>query len=126
MSSRDDESETSYSAFEDESDGNDAPNTNESSTGIASRDVVVPLQLYKIVTVFSTMFAVFTVVGGFIALDFATNRASAPISEVNYSLAIFGLLLIVAGTVVYAFSTRFRAEGMGKSKDDSDEPSNNG
>ncbi|WP_233274744.1 DUF7315 family membrane protein [Haladaptatus cibarius] len=126
MSSRDDESETSYSAFDDESDGNGESNANESSTGIASRDVVVPLQLYKIVTVFSTMFAVFTVVGGFIALDFATNRASAPISEVNYPLAIFGLLLIVAGTVVYAFSTRFRAEGMGKSKDDSDEPSNNG
>ncbi|SIQ99598.1 hypothetical protein SAMN05421858_1067 [Haladaptatus litoreus] len=126
MSSRDDEPETSYSAFEDESDRNGESNANENSTGIASRDVVVPLQLYKIVTVFSTMFAVFTVVGGFIALDFATNRASAPISEVNYPLAIFGLLLIVAGTVVYAFSTRFRAEGMGKSKDDSDEPSNNG
>ncbi|WP_435153451.1 DUF7315 family membrane protein [Haladaptatus sp. DFWS20] len=125
MSSRDDEFETSYSVFEDESDENEAE-TEEKSGGIASRDVVVPLRIYKVVTVFSTMFAVFTVVGGFIALDFATDRATAPLPQVDYPLAIFGLLLIASGAVVYAFSTRFRAEGMGKSKDDSDEPSNNG
>ncbi len=128
MSSRDDEPETSYSVF-DESDENDEPaasNAEQESGGIASRDVVVPTRLYKVVTVFSTMFAVFTVVGGFIALDYATDRATAPLPQVDYPLAIFGLLLIAAGAVVYAFSTRFRAEGMGKSKDDSDEPSNNG
>lgn len=124
MSSRDDNDfETSYSILEDE---NDESKTERESGGIASRDVVVPLRMYKVITVFSTMFAVFTVVVGFIALDFATDRATAPLPQVEYPLAIFGLLLIVSGAVVYAFSTRFRAEGMGKSKDDSDEPSNNG
>jgi hypothetical protein len=34
--------------------------------------------------------------------------------------------MIAAGALVYAFATRFRAEGMGKPKDSSDEPSNNG
>ncbi|WP_458187365.1 DUF7315 family membrane protein [Haladaptatus sp. NG-WS-4] len=122
MSGRDDEFETNYSVFGDEeSDGEDAK-----SSGIRSREVVVPLRMYKVVTVFSTLFAVITVVGGFISLDVATDRATAPLPEVDFPLAIFGLILIAAGTVVYAFSTRFRAEGMGKSKDDSDEPSNNG
>ncbi|WP_266076758.1 DUF7315 family membrane protein [Haladaptatus caseinilyticus] len=127
MSSRDDdESETSYSVFDDGSDGDDESKAEGDSGGIASREVVVPLRMYKVVTVFSTMFAVFTVVGGFIALDYATDRATAPLPQVDYPVAIFGLLLIASGTVVYAFSTRFRTEGMGKSKDDSDEPSNNG
>jgi FtsH-binding integral membrane protein len=86
------------------------------------RDVVVPLRVYKTVTVFSTLFAVFSVVGGFILVDVATDRASAPASEIDVPIAILGVGLILAGTVVYAFSTRFRTDEMGKSKDDADEP----
>jgi predicted membrane channel-forming protein YqfA (hemolysin III family) len=91
-----------------------------------AREVEVPLHLYKVVTVFSTMFAVAFVVGGFIVLDTATRRASLSLDEMNLPLAILGVAMIAAGAVVYAFATRFRAEGMGKPKDDSDEPSNNG
>jgi len=92
----------------------------------ARRDVVVPLRVYKTVTVFSTLFAVFSVVVGFILVDTATDRASAPASEIDVPIAIAGIGLILAGSVVYAFSTRFRTEEMGKSKDDADELSDNG
>jgi uncharacterized integral membrane protein len=91
-----------------------------------AREVEVPLRLYKVVTVFSTMFAVAFVVGGFIVLDTATQRARLDFGEMNLPLAILGVAMIAAGAVVYAFATRFRAEGMGKPKDGSDEPSNNG
>ena len=91
-----------------------------------AREVEVPLQLYKVVTVFSTMFAVAFVVGGFIVLDTATQRATLSLSEIDLPLAILGVAMIAAGATVYAFATRFRAEGMGKPKDGSDEPSNNG
>ena len=87
---------------------------------------MVPLRLYKVVTVFSTMFAVGFVVGGFVVLDTATRRAQLSIEEVDVPLAILGVAMITAGAVVYAFSTRFRAEGMGKPKDRPDEQSNNG
>jgi len=92
----------------------------------SQREVVVPLRVYKTVTVFSTLFAIFSVVGGFILVDVATNRASAPASEIDVPFALAGIGLILAGTVVYAFSTRFRTEEMGKSKDDADKPSDNG
>lgn len=127
-SSRDDE-ERHYSVFDGGSDTDsvdESDDVEDDAGGIRSRDVVVPLRVYKAVTVFSTLFAVIGVVGGFMLLDSATDRATAPLPEVNFPLAIFGLFLIGAGAVVYAFSTRFRTEGMGKSKDDSDEPSNNG
>ncbi|WP_135826670.1 DUF7315 family membrane protein [Halorussus ruber] len=91
-----------------------------------AREVEVPLHLYKVVTVFSTMFAVAFVVGGFIVLDTATQRARLDFGEMNLPLAILGVAMIAAGALVYAFATRFRAEGMGKPKDGSDEPSNNG
>lgn len=90
------------------------------------REVEVPLRLYKTVTVFSTMFAVAFVVGGFVVLDTATQRAQLSFSEMNLPLAILGVGMIAAGAVVYAFSTRFHAEGMGKPKDDADERSDNG
>jgi hypothetical protein len=98
----------------------------DTGTEAGSRDVVVPLRLYKTVTVFSTLFAIVFVLGGFILLDVATDRATADVSEIDPVVAIVGLAGIVGGAAVYAFSTRFRAEGMGKSKDESDEPSNNG
>jgi len=90
------------------------------------RRVVVPTRVYKSVTVFSTLLAVVCVVGGFIALDRATDRAQAPASEVDLWLALLGLGVIVFGAVTYAFSTRFEAEGMGNAKDDTAEQSDNG
>jgi len=98
----------------------------DSDPGASAREVVVPLHLYKVVTVFSTMFAVAFVVGGFVVLDTATQRARLSLAEADVPLAILGVGMIAAGAVVYAFSTRFRAEGMGKPKDGSDESSNNG
>ena len=95
-------------------------------TGARGRDVVVPMRVYKAVTVFTTLFAVATVVGGFILLDTATDSARAELSEIQPVLALVGIGLIVVGAAAYAFSTRFRADGMGKSKDDTDEESDNG
>lgn len=91
-----------------------------------SRDVVVPLRLYKTITVFSTLLAVATILAGFVVLDRATRRASLAPEDVNLLLALAGLGLLAFGTVVYAFSTRFRTEGMGKPKDDTDEEFDNG
>ncbi len=90
------------------------------------RDVVIPLSLYKRVAVFSTLIAILSVVAGFIVLDAATRRARAPITEVDAPLAIFGLGLIALGGLVYAFSSRFRAPGMGTDKDGEDEAADDG
>jgi hypothetical protein len=90
------------------------------------RDVVVPERLYKTVTVFSTLFAIVSVVGGFVALDAATNRGAAAPSEVSVPFAVLGVALIAAGGVVYAFASRFRARGMATDKDSDDEPTDNG
>ena len=98
----------------------------ERSSGSSTREVEVPLRIYKTVVVFSTMFAVGLVVGGFIVLDVATQRARLPLSDINPVLALLGLAMLVAGAAVYAFATRFRARGMGKSKDGGDESSDNG
>ncbi|MFB6128567.1 MAG: hypothetical protein ABEJ47_02275 [Halorhabdus sp.] len=76
------------------------------------RDVIVPLRVYKAVTVFSTLFAVVAIVVGFVILDVATNRGMAPVSAIDPLLSLAGLGAIIAGAVVYAFSTRFRTEGM--------------
>ena len=101
--------------------------TTESDTsGPDARSVTVPTRVYKSVTVFSTLFAVVTVVGGFVVLDAATKRASVSLAEADPVLALAGIGLIVIGAVTYAFSTRFQAEEMGNAKDDDDEPSNNG
>ncbi|RXK52048.1 hypothetical protein EAF64_02280 [Halorientalis pallida] len=86
----------------------------------------VPMRVYKAITVFTTMFAIVTVVAGFVLIDSATNRATASLSEIQPVAALFGIGLILAGAAAYAFSTRFRAEGMGKSKDDTDESTDNG
>ncbi|MFB6307932.1 MAG: hypothetical protein ABEH35_01255 [Haloarculaceae archaeon] len=92
----------------------------------AARDVVVPIRVYKTVTVFSTLIAVVSVLGGFVIIDAATNRGRLPASEIDVPLALLGVGLILFGSVVYAFSTRFRTEGMGNAKDDADEASDNG
>jgi hypothetical protein len=96
------------------------------SAGARAREVVVPDAVYKRVTVFSTLFAVAAVVGGFLLLDVATDRATAELSEVQPLVALAGLGLIAVGAVTYAFSTRFRADGMGNAKDETDDISDNG
>ncbi|WP_336363163.1 DUF7315 family membrane protein [Halalkalicoccus salilacus] len=89
------------------------------------RNVVVPLRVYKAVTVFSTLFAVIGVVVGFVLLDVATDRAQADLAEIDPLVALGGLALIVASAMTYAFSTRFQAARMGNAKDDEGEASNN-
>ncbi|ADJ15603.1 DUF7315 family membrane protein [Halalkalicoccus jeotgali] len=86
--------------------------------------VVVPMRVYKTVTVFSTLFAVVGVVGGFVLLDIATDRAQADLAEVQPLVALAGVALIVASAATYAFSTRFQAAGMRNAKDGEDEGSN--
>ncbi|WP_410765337.1 hypothetical protein [Haloferax sp. DFSO60] len=106
------------------------------------RDIVVPMRLYKTVTVFSTLIAVTSVVLGFVFLDAATLQVSALraliIATLGFVgltvadgilstvLAIIGLGVIAFGSIVYTIGTRFRAHGMGKSQEDSGEDSNNG
>jgi hypothetical protein len=90
------------------------------------RDVVVPLRLYKTVTVFSTLFAIAAILAGFVLMDQGTQRATASPEEVSLPVVALGLSLIVGGSAIYAFSTRFRAEGMGKPKDDTAERSDDG
>ena len=90
------------------------------------RDVVVPLRLYKTVTVFSTLLAIAAILAGFVLMDRGTQRATASPEEVSLPLVALGLSLIVGGSALYAFSTRFRAEGMGKPKDDTAERSDDG
>ena len=97
-----------------------------SSRRFGAREVVVPLRVYKAVTVFSTLIAIVFVVGGFLALDAATRRASAPPAEVDPVLAVLGLLAIAGGGAVYAYASRFRAPGMGTSKNDDDQGPDNG
>lgn len=92
----------------------------DSHDGPSGRDVEVPLEVYKAVTVFSTLFAVLAVVGGFVILDSATQRATAAPEDVNVLLAVVGLGAIAVGAGTYAFATRFRARGMGKPKDGGD------
>ena len=106
--------------------GDSGPDEAAAADGSGRRDVVVPLRLYKTVTVFSTLFAVFAVVGGFLLLDVATDRATAELTEIDPLVALAGVGLIAFGAVTYAFSTRFQAEGMGNAKDETDERSDNG
>ncbi len=91
-----------------------------------SREVVVPMRLYKTITVFSTILAIAGVLGGFILLDVATDRTQAAASDVSIGLAILGVAMIAGGSATYAFSTRFQTDGMGNAKDDADEESDNG
>jgi hypothetical protein len=93
---------------------------------ISDRDVVVPLPLYKVVTVFSTLIAGAAVVGGFIVLDEATQRASVPVEDIDPLLSLLGLFMIAGGGALYAFSGRFRAPGMGTTNNDGDEKEDNG
>ncbi|WP_425492333.1 DUF7315 family membrane protein [Halobellus inordinatus] len=122
--------------------GSDAASTGSGNReGGRGRDVVVPMPLYKVVTVFSTLIAVVSVVFGFMLLDAATLNVSFLGNFVRSVLAFVGLqiadgilstvfaavgLAIIAfGAGVYIIGTRFRARGMGKYQEDSGEDSNN-
>ncbi|AGN00607.1 hypothetical protein L593_03280 [Salinarchaeum sp. Harcht-Bsk1] len=102
--------------FEPPEPGSDAP-----AKRAGRPEVVVPMDLYKTITVFSTLFAIALVVGGMIALDAATGRASRAVEDVNLPIAFLGVAAIVLGAATYAFAARFRAEGMGNPKDGDDE-----
>lgn len=107
-------------------DDTDADSVAEATAGSSGREVVVPLRLYKTITVFSTLIAVVSILAGFVILDRATQRATVSPEDINLVLALLAVALIVGGSAVYAFSTRFRTAEMGKSKDATDEGSDNG
>jgi len=106
------------------------------------RDVVVPMRLYKTITVFSTLIAALSILAGFILLDAATLEVSvlrgvivAAIGLLGITpdqsllsglLGVAGLSLMALGSGVFILSSRFRADGMGNAQEDSDEQSTNG
>lgn len=110
--------------------------------GPKGRDVVVPMRVYKLVTVVTTLVAVPLVVVGFMFLDAATLQVSFMRGIVETvltalglaiadgvlrgGLAVIGLSIIGVGAVVYVVGARFRAEGMGNAEEDADEDSRNG
>ena len=110
--------------------------------GSRGRDVVVPMPLYKRVTVFGTLVSILTVVLGFVALDAALYSRSLVRGNVLWLLdrlglsvdpgvlsagfAVLGLALVVFGAWTYVLSTRFRTEGMGKANDDAAKEVNDG
>jgi hypothetical protein len=124
----------------DDADADDADGPTTDADG--RRDVVVPMRLYKTVTVFSTLLAVLGVVVGFVLLDAATIRLSLlrrllvgllgavgvtpPSAVLSAVLAALGLASIVFGAGVYVLGTRFRARGMGNAQEDAAESSNDG
>lgn len=77
-----------------------------------TREVIVPTSLYKSIIIFSTFFAIITIVAGFIALDTATQKATQPLSTIDPVLALIGIASIGIGTFVYAFASRFKTKGM--------------
>ena len=110
----------------------DAVSEGTSASG-RGREVVVPMALYKRVTVFGTLVAILTVLFGFMALDAALYSRSivrvnvlwlleqvglptAP-GVVSAAFAVIGLGLVVLGAWAYVLSTRFRTEEMGTARD---------
>ncbi|HET7323609.1 MAG TPA: hypothetical protein VFJ06_04695 [Halococcus sp.] len=99
------------------------------------REVTVPLRAYKAVTVFSTLVAIVCVIFGFAFLDAAT-AGTGPLAVVFGFLsiqtesnaftlvgALVGFAFIGLGAGTYVLGTRFHAEGMGKTQEDSDQSS---
>jgi len=101
------------------------------------RDIVVPLPLYKTITVFSTLIATLCILAGFILLDAATLQVSIlrrlfvtgalavglPVDQelLSVLLGIAGLSLMALGAGVFVLSSRFRTAGMGNAQEDSSE-----
>ena len=145
-----DASEDGGSEEEDEHAENEHAKNEHAENGRASarradgrgRDVVVPDRMYKTVAVFSTLIAIVAVVVGFMLLDAASLQAgiarsvvgfvmnllgiTATTSTLNAVLVIAGLAAIAGGAWVYTIGSRFRARGMEKPQEDSDETPDNG
>lgn len=85
------------------------------------RQVAVPMRLYKVVTVLTTMLAVVGIVLGLILLDQGTNRARAAPEDVDVLVTAAGVVMIVAAAAAYAFSTRFTPPERANDKGDSSE-----
>src|SRR6056297_1153989 len=115
------------------------PTTTEAEGRQGRRDVVVPLRLYKTITVFATLIAAMSILAGFILLDAATLQVSvlrslivSGIGAIGVTpnqdllgglLAVTGLGLMAFGSGVFILSSRFRAAGMGNAQEDADEKS---
>lgn len=100
----------------------------ETPTDTGKRTVTVPLEVYKSVTVFSTLVATILVVLGFTMFDAAIFESSiirqfvlalldgvglVPSDRVlSTAFALFGLVLIASGAVIYIIGARFRASEM--------------
>ena len=93
---------------------------------VGAGNVLLSASVLGVVFGFAARQTLGAVLAGFVLLDRGTQRATASPEEVSLPLVALALALIVGGSAVYAFSTRFRTEGMGKPKDDTDEGSNNG
>lgn len=118
------------------SDSDAAGESTDTSPG-RGRDVIVPLRLYKTITVFSTLIAATSILAGFILLDAATLQVSVlrslivlAIEAVGITpdqgiltglLGVVGLSLMALGSGVFILSSRFRTAGMGNSQEDADE-----
>jgi hypothetical protein len=121
----------------DETGPTDAGSTGPTGDSTGRRDIVVPMRLYKTVTVFSTLIATVCILAGFILLDAATLQVSVlravllsvlarvglTVGQELFSvvLGIGGLSLMAVGTGVFVLASRFRAPGMGNPQEDSDE-----
>ena len=66
----------------------DTPEEDSEARAEGARDVVVPLRVYKAVTVFSTLFAVVFVLAGFVLLFFFKDTATAEICPLVYTLSV--------------------------------------
>jgi uncharacterized membrane protein len=106
------------------------------------REVVVPMALYKRVTVFGTLIAILTVLFGFMSLDAALYSGSflrvnvqwllglvgvtVPAAWLSIAFAVLGLAFIAFGAGAYVLSTRFRTEGMGTAREEAPREVNDG
>lgn len=90
------------------------------------RQIPVPIEFYRVVTVLSTGGAVVVVVAGLYLIDRGTDRARAAPDEVDPVVTLLGVGLIVFAAALYAFSTRFIPGERGNDKGEPDEPTGNG
>lgn len=90
--------------------------------------IVLPMRLYKGVTVFSTLLATALVVLGFFMFDAATHPANPlregavwlvgvsgwtpPSGAVDVAFGLVGVAIVLVGAGSYVLGTRFKAEGM--------------
>lgn len=90
------------------------------------RSVPVPLPIFKVVTVVTTLLAVLVIIAGFWLIDLGTDRARAAPEDVDVAVTLVGLVLIGLAAALYAFSTRFTPEERANDKGASTEPSDDG